>query len=300
MNGLLDWNDLRYLLAVAEARTLSAAAKRLGVSQPTAGRRLAALEGAVGARLFVRTSGGHALTPEGAALREVAEELARRVGAVERGALRRRAVAGIVRVAVTEMTARQILEGAVPELRAAHPELELELVVGNVTSDLAAGEVDLAVRLVAPEGGRLVARKLGAQGYAVYGAAAYLAKAGTPRAAEDLGSHTFVWPARELARAPEASWLEALSPRPRVALRTNSLPTLAAAAEAGHGLVVLPEPVGGAHRGLRRLLALPRAVSRDVFLVQHEDARAVPRVRAAADAIGDAITALLRRSARRP
>lgn len=297
--GALDWNDLRVLLALADARTLTAAAKTLGVSQPTAGRRLAALEEAVGVRLFLRTRAGHALTPEGAMLHDVASELARRVAGLERGALGRRALRGLVRVAATEMTARHILELVVPRLESEHPDIELEIVVGNVPSDLGAGEVDLAVRLVAPEGGRLTAQRLGTQRYAVYGAPAYLSSTETPRDATGLGAHVFVWPARELARGPEALWLDALSPRPRVALRTNSLPVLADAAERGRGLVVLPRPVGDARRGLRRVLELPRAVARDVFLVLHEDARTVPRVRLAANAIAEALTRLLRETSKR-
>jgi DNA-binding transcriptional LysR family regulator len=290
----LDWNDLRFLLAVAEARTHSAAAKRLGVSQPTVGRRVEALEAAVGARLFVRTRGGQSLTAEGAALREVAAELARRIGAVERGALQEHAMVGVVRVAVTELAARQIVELALPGLAASHPELELELAIGNVQLDVAAGEVDLAVRLVPPEGGGLVARKLGTQRYAVFGAPRYLAKAGSPEDAAGLSTHAFVWPARELSRAPEAAWLDTLTPRPRIALRTNSMLLLAEAAEAGRGLAALPEHVGRRRAGLRQVMPLPRSISRDVYLVQHEDARSVPRVRVASDAIATAITSLLR------
>src|SRR6187551_610857 len=105
LNDAIDWYDLRFLLAVADSRTLTAAAKRLGVSQPTAGRRLAALEAAVGARLVVRTSHGQSLTPEGAILRDVAAELARRVSSIERGALRGDAAEGLVRIAATETSA---------------------------------------------------------------------------------------------------------------------------------------------------------------------------------------------------
>ena len=293
----LDWNDLRVLLALADARTLTGAAKRLGISQPTAGRRLAVLEGAVGARLFVRVRSGYALTPEGTMLREVAAELARRISGLEGGALQPRAVAGVVRVGVTEISARHVVDLALPELRRAHPGLELELVTGNVVADLTAGEVDLAVRLVVPDGARLVARKLGTQRYAVYGSPSYVARAGAPRGVDDLRGHAFVLPSRELARGPEAAWLQAVSGA-EVALRTNSLPTMLRAVEAGHGLAVLPEPVGEASESLRRLLQLPRSCARDLFLVQHEDARAVPRIRVAADAITEAIGGLLRRTAR--
>lgn len=294
----LDWNDLRVLLAIADGRTLTAAAKQLGVSQPTMGRRLAALESSVGARLFVRTKTGHALTPEGAMLREVASELARRVAGIERGALHGRGAAGLVRIAVTETTAGQLVDLALGALRAEHPELELELVTGNVLADLAAGEVDLAVRLVPPEGGRVVARKLGSQRYALYGAPAYLARRRAPKSADELGTHAILLPTRELARGPEAAWLTRVAANATIALRTNSLPLVARAAAAGHGLGVLPEPVGDAHRGLRRALELPRTIARDVYLVQHEDARTIPRVRAAVAAVSDAIGDLLKRAAR--
>lgn len=295
----LDWNDLRFLLAVADARTLTAAAKRLGVSQPTAGRRLAALEAAVGARLVVRTKNGQSLTPEGTMLRDVAAELARRISGIERGALGGRATAGLVRIAATETSAAQIVDLALGALRAKHPELELELATGNVVADLQAGEVDLAVRLVPPEGGRVIARKLGAQRYAMYGAPAYLAKRRAPSAPEDLGAHAVIFPTRELARGPEAAWLGRVAAGAEIALRTNSMPIVVRAAAAAHGLGVLPEPVGDANPSLRRVLELPRTIARDVYLVQHEEARTIPRIRAAASAVGDAISDLLRRAARR-
>jgi DNA-binding transcriptional LysR family regulator len=299
----LDWNDLRVLLAVADEGTLTAAARRLGTSQPTVGRRLAALEAAAGVPLVARLRTGYTLTAEGERLQVLAKELARRMNDLARGSLADGGLAGTVKIAVTETTAMQLVTYLLPALAKSHPQIEIDLVTGNRQADVAGGEVDLAIRLVPPSGGLLVARKLGIQRYSVFASPAYLERSpfrsGSDDPANDVSAfagHSFLYPAGELLKAPPAPWFEALVPKPECAFATNSLPVIMTAAEAGFGLAILPNPIGEdcVRKGsLVRVLALPRGYARDIFLVQHEDARQIPRVRAVAEAVAATMIRLL-------
>jgi DNA-binding transcriptional LysR family regulator len=281
---VLDWNDLRFAHAVARTGSLTKAGRQLGVHQTTVGRRLAALEQALGCPLFTRSAGGLTPTSEGTRVLASIEPLASALLRFERRApATTTEVRGLVRVAVTETGARQLVEGALPALMARHPELELELVPSNLVADLARGEADLAVRLVRPDGD-VVARRLGQVTYGLYASDAYLADHPAPFA-DALAGHDIVVPVRELAHGPEAAWLarHATAARPR--LRANSLVTLAQAVAAGLGVCALPNNLAAMHAGARLVRRLPEIPGRPVWLVTHRELRKVARVRVVAAAI---------------
>ena len=281
---MLDWNDLRFAHAVAQSGSLTKAAQALGVHQTTVGRRLAALEEALGFPLFTRSAGGLSPTSEGTRVLASIEPLASALLRFEKHAPGTTTeVRGLVRIAITETGARQLVEGAFSALMARHPELDIELVPSNLVADLARGEVDLAVRLVRPEGG-VVARRLGQVTYGLYASDAYLANHRKPLDG-DFAGHDVVVPVRELAHGPEAAWLarHATAARPR--LRANSLVTLAQAVAAGLGVCALPNNLAEMHAGLRRARRLPEIPARPVWLVIHPELRKVARVRVVAAAI---------------
>jgi DNA-binding transcriptional LysR family regulator len=296
---MIDWNDLRYALAVAEAGTLRSAARRLGVDPSTVGRRLGALEAALGTTLYLKSARGYAPTAAGERLLRTLGELGRGLEALEREAAAPEGEpAGVVRAAVTEVTAQHLLESAVPALAARHPRLVLELVTGNAATDLARAEADVAVRFLKPAGVELVGRPLGKLWYGLYASPSYLAsRRRPPSAAERLAGHDLLWPSRELRGGPEHAWLREHGAAGRAALLSNSLPAIAAAAAAGLGLAVLPAVVGEAHPGLERALYLASLAPRAVWLLYHRDARSVARVRATADAIADDVRARVARYA---
>lgn len=294
---MLDWNDLRIAVAVAEKGTITAAAKALALSQPTVSRRVSALEEALGFPVFLRSRGGYVASAAGARLLAPLADLAKKIDVLATEAADDSdAPRGTVRVAATEVSALHLLEGALAELRGRYPEIVVEMVTSNQIADLALGEVDLAVRFQKPEGAELVARKLGVMVYALYGAKSYLKRRGVPAHVRDLDEHDVVWPSRELARGPEARFLRERAPNARAAFQSNSMVALAAAAASGMGLAVLPLPLGDATRGLERILVLDEMPGRTTYLVSHGDARRSTRVRV----VGDAIFAeLSRRIARR-
>jgi len=283
---MLDWNDLRFFLAVARERTLTAAARSLRVSQPTVSRRLAALEGDFGARLFLRGAGGYALTPQGRRLLDVTEPLAAQLERVERdGVDDASRVAGTVRVAATEMTAAHLIEDALGALIAAHPALTIDLVASNLAADLARGEADLAVRLVRPDTADLVRRRLGAMRYGLFASEAYLARAPALEV-PGLAGHRVIKPVRSMARGPEARWLEQHGARATASVCVDSPYLALRAAEAGLGLAVLSDSLARNAPTLRCARALPEIPAREVWLVYHRDLRELARVRRAAEAIG--------------
>lgn len=292
---MLDWNDLRFLLAIHRARTLTAAARELRVSQPTVSRRLAALEEAFGARLFLRGSEGYALTAAGRRLLDTVEPLAEQLARVERSGVEEAgAVTGTVRVAVTEMTAVQLVEGALGPLLAAHPGLTIDLVADNQTADLARGEADLAVRLVRPDTADLVRRRLGVMRFGLFAARSYLARA-PALTAPGLAGHRVVKPVRGLGRGPEAAWLEEHAPRAVAAVWADSAHVALRAAAAGLGLAVLSDALAGHAPALVCARALTEIPPREVWLAYHRDARALARVKRVAEAIDAHLRASLLR-----
>lgn len=293
---MLDWTDLRYLLAVARAGTLTAAARALRVSQPTVSRRLAALEDAFGARLFLRGADGYAPTAAGRRLLDVVEPVAQQLERVERGGLDEAArVAGTVRVAVTEMTALHLVEEALGPTLAEHPALTVDLLSGNETADLGRGDADLAVRLVRPDTADLVRRRVGSMRFGLFASRAYLERA-PALDAPGLEGHRVVRPVRSLSRGPEAAWLEQHAARASVAVCADSALVSLRAAASGMGLAVLSDALAANATELVCVRALSEIPARELWLVYHRDLRALARVRCVAGVIDAHLRARLARS----
>lgn len=291
-HSMIDWNDLRIVLAVAEHASLSRAARALGVHQTTCGRRLDRLEQGLGLQLFLRSRGGLRPTTAAQQILSTVRDLSARLALLERslGDEPDRTV----RIAVTEVGARQMVQRALPRLLARYPELTIDLAPSNTVADLARGEADLAVRLVRPDDTELIKRRLGWVRYALYGSAAYLAR----RAPEQpgLAGDTVILQTRELARGPEATWMREHGQMAHVRLLASSMHLVAEAVETGLGLAVLPTNLACLHPGLREVRRLDEIPGREVWLALHRSLRQVPRIRLVADAVAEAIGGVLRDS----
>lgn len=277
----MDWNDLRYFLAVAKAGTLVGAARELGVEHTTVSRRITALETALGARVFVRGKDGFALTPAGSDMIASVENIAELVATIERrvsgGDAR---VAGTVRLTIPESAnARMMAE--LPALRERHPELVVEVLSGNRALDLRRGEADVAVRFLDVTDPELLVRKVGVSGWSLYAARSYLDRRGWPPDG-DVSGHDAIGFDASLEQSLGGQWLAEHGKGANIVLRGNSLGAIASAAAAGLGVAPLPCFVGDFDRALERLT--PRVIgSRDILLVVHPDLARASRVRAVVD-----------------
>lgn len=278
---MLAWDDLRFFLAVHRARSHAGAARALHTASTTVGRRLGALEAAIGARLFTRTPEG--LAPSAAARRLLphAERVEAEVMEAERtlaGADAR--PTGSVRVTTGDGFAAFVLAPALPAFLEAHPGLTLEIRADVRTLDLTRGEADVAVRLFRPRERSLVARRLGVERYGLYAAPSYLARRGTPRHARDLARHDLVLYDQDFDRMRTQAWVRQAAAGARVAVRASTTTAIHAACAAGAGIALL---TASAVRGDPRyapVLPSLHPPPNEIWAVTHPELRGTARVAA--------------------
>jgi len=249
----LDWNDLRYFLAAARAGTLAGAARQLGVKHSTVGRRLAALEHAIGATLVVRGETGVRLTPLGEALVSRVEEVERSIGDLNGQAALHTAR---VRVAMPSGFANLLtphLPELLAELRRKHPQTSLEFVSGSRRVDLAKGEAELALRVGPEMDETLVVRKIEELGWSLYASPAYLARRPAPADPRHLSGHEVLGFNVGFSGHPGAIWLAEHGAGARTVLLHREVEDMVAAAVAGVGLAILPCIIGDMEPRLQRL-----------------------------------------------
>jgi DNA-binding transcriptional LysR family regulator len=284
----LSWDDQRAFLAVLEEGSLSAAARRLHLAQPTVRARVEALERSLGTVLFTRSAQGLLPTDQARALGEHARAMAHASDAFLRAAAappgtRPGEVAGAVRLSVSEMVGVEVLPPMLARLRARHPGLVVELDLSNASANLAEQEADVAVRMHAPRQDTLVARRLGEVPLGLFAHRDYLAARGAPESIADLARHDVVGPDRG---SPDWRVVEAILPpaaRDRIVVRTGSHPAQLACARAGLGIAVVQRPLGLADPRLLPVLPDVDLASLPLWLVTHRSLRALPRVRATLD-----------------
>jgi DNA-binding transcriptional LysR family regulator len=284
----LEWNDVRYFLAIGEAGTLAGAGRALGVQHSTVARRLDALERALGVSLFTRTPDGLILTEAGQEILPLAEAAGKALAAIERrvgGGDSR--VEGRVRLATSEAFSGLMIR-ILSDLKARHPELTVDIISGNRPLDLTRGEADIAVRILPTQQPDLISRKVGKAGWSLYAAASYIHRAGIPATPSELAGHDLIDFDEAMAGVPGAEWLRKHGEGARIVLRGNSIISVLNAAVAGMGIAGLPCFVAEAEPGLRRLTH-ELVGSRDVCLVYMPAVGRIARVRAVIDFIAESL-----------
>ena len=287
--SLLNWDDLRYVLAIHRCGTLTQAAVALKINPTTAGRRLAALEEALGTRLFDRTPDGFSVTAAGRRLLPAAERMEREMLALERDiAGGDQKLEGVVRVTATEMLSTRFLAPYLGRLRARHPAIDVELLVTSVDLDLGRREADISLRLSRPKQEGLLIKRLADIQLALYGARSYFqcrADAGVG----DEEPHDLLAFAKLRGFARENDWLKEVLPDARVSLRSSSVSSVYAACTAGLGIALLPHIVADRDTRLLRLPSHAPPEPRWVWQAVHRDMAGVARVRAVLDFIAEAL-----------
>jgi DNA-binding transcriptional LysR family regulator len=275
----MDWDDLRFALAVARAGSVTRAARVLGVAHTTVARRVAALEASSGVALFQRAAGDATLTSAGRDLLAVGTEVEKQFLDFERRlASRDERLEGEVTVATMRPLASQ-LSTHLLAFRRLHPGIRIRLHATNDIVDLARGEADIAVRATSSPDESLVGRCVASLAFAAYVADGF----GWPSAADDLSALEWVCFDASLARSPQGRWEEENVPKERVVLRTNSRTVFAEAVAAGAGAGVMPCGLAAQMGGLRALSARIASISLPLWLLTHADLRRTPRVRALLD-----------------
>lgn len=281
----LSWELYRTFLAVLTEGSLSGAARALGMTQPTAGRHVAALETAFGQTLFTRSQSGLLPTEAALSLLGYAQSLQSTAAALERAAASHGAgVRGVVRVSASDVIGVEVLPPVIAELRRAHPALIVELVPTNRIQDVLQREVDIAVRMATPAQEALIARKAGDIELGLYAHADYAAASGNPATLAELASHALIGFDQLTPFLREAGKKLPMWKRDVFALRTDSDLAQLALIRAGCG-------IGFCQSGLARRDALVRvlpdvvALKFQTWVVMHEDLRSSPRCTATFDAL---------------
>jgi DNA-binding transcriptional LysR family regulator len=273
----LDWEDLRYFVALARYGTLSATARELRVNHATVARRVASLETRLARPLFDRRPDGYAVTAEGKAVLDEAQAMDEAALSVLRRLDAGTELTGLVRLSVGRVLAERFL---IDRLRAFHeryPAIDLEVTGGSRVVSLARREADIALRYGAPKDSELVARRVAKIAFGLYASPAYrdkIAAGATP---------AFIGFDEESDFVAEAAWLARRFGERRFSFRSSSQTTQAAAARAGYGVALLPRYVAADDSALAEVLPGERLPERDVWLLIRRDLRKVPRVRAVAD-----------------
>ena len=296
MSFSVGWDDQRIFLAVLEEGSLSAAARRLGLSHPTVRSRIEALETALGTVLFTRSVNGLTPTETAEALRAsaramaMASELFVRQASAPSGE-----IAGTVRISVPDFMGIEVVPAMLARLRQEHPAIRIELSLSNAPADLLAQEVDVAVRTVTPKQEALVARKVASIPLGLFASRDYIERRGSPVTLADAANHDLIGPDRNRSDLALVERLGSVLSRDRFVLRTDSHPAQLAAARAGAGIAVSQVPVGEADPNLVRILPDFDVAMLDTWIVTHENLARVPRVRAVFDSLVASFTTAFRR-----
>ncbi len=286
MQGL-NWNDLRFVLAVARCQSLAGAARRLGVNETTVGRRVAEAEQRLGARLFERSLGLFQPTEAGRAVVAGAERVELEVQAVEAttsGA--DRLAAGAVRLTSVPIVVNRVLVPALPQLLRDHPQLRVELIAEPRDLSLTKREADIALRLARPRKDvRAVARRIGRLDYGVYGPAR-----------KTTGPLPWITYEDDMANLPQWRYMAERPVRggetpPPVTV--NDAEAILQSVKAGLGKSLLPVAIADREPGLVRLSGDPSPLSRELWLMVHPELRNLTRIRVVVDWLVSAVDQFL-------
>ncbi len=282
----LNWDDTRIFLAIYRERSLRGAARIVGLDQATVGRRLAALERALGATLFLRTSGGYAPTSAGEVALRAAEkmeqasiDLVRQTQGVDQR------LAGDVRVTTTDSLGVEFLMTAIRNLHDAHPDVRVLLNTSTQVQNLARREADRAVRTVKPDHPDLLTRRLAAWPVGLFASPDYLDRLGEPAPGTGFAGHDLVFYLPYLQARRSLTLVGEPIHAGRIVSGLNSSLMVRAAVRAGLGIGEVPLPIAERDGLVRIWPTRTSATAYEVWLVTHQDLRHTARISAMIDRI---------------
>lgn len=295
-----SWDHYRTLLAVLDAGSLSGGARRLGLSQPTAGRHIEQLERALGLPLFTRSPSGLQPTELALDLRPHVEAMAAAAEAAARDAgVQTQSAAGVVRLTASEVMGVEVLPPILADFRSRHPETIIELIVSNESQDLLRREADIAVRTFRPTQGALLARRIGPVRVGLFAHRAYIERHGAPASLDEPG-HVAIGPDRDARSLQTLKQLFPELTRDVFGFRADSQLAQLAALRSGLGIGACQ--YGLARRDPQLLPVLEGAFSFDMelWVAMHEDLKSSRRMRLMFDHLAAGLSAYVRDSQKEP
>lgn len=277
----MEWDDLRYVLAVHRAESVAAAARVLGVSNVTVFRRIESIEKSLGVRLFDHTKHGYVATPAAAEIVEQAGQIDQQIKDLESRVWRHDSqVRGTVRVTTVDTWGALILPRLFVKLRDTHPDIRVELIADIENLSIARREADIAIRGTSAPPENLVGHRLAGLRNAVYASRSFASR--RLRSKKDLGSVPWIAPdfASTGAALRMVQWIKANGYESRVVLTCNTVLGMAFAIKAGLGVGVMTSVLADAIGGLVAVSPQLRELDRDVWILVHPDLRDVARVAA--------------------
>jgi DNA-binding transcriptional LysR family regulator len=276
-----NWDLYRSFLSVLQEGSLSGAARALGLTQPTVGRHIDALEQALGISLFTRSQSGFIATEAAHALQPYAETLASASAALLRAASgmgrgEDAQLTGSVRVTASEVVSVEVLPPILARLRASHPGITVEVAVSNRIENLLRRDADIAVRMQRPEQDVLVARRIGNIDLGFHAHRDYLERHGTPHTWQELAQHALISIDRESSRARSIMPLLAKLEGASYAVRSDSDLVHLASIRAGLGIGICQLRLAERDPALVRVIPDLLTIPLDTWLAMHENLRSNP------------------------
>ncbi|MEJ7686881.1 MAG: LysR family transcriptional regulator [Variovorax sp.] len=277
---MLDWNDLKYFVAVARHGSTLAAGRALQVDPSTVQRRLTALERHIGRALVQRHTNGYRLTDFGVEMLEAARQVEQAARAFELSlVISKRNAAGVIRLTCPEpLVGRLVQSGLLDRFHALHPDLRVEFVMSDKYIDLRTGDADVALRSGDTDDAVLVGRKVGDSLWAVYASKDYVQRSGQPSRVEELAGHPLVGFEENMASHRASQWLRHVAPGGTLVARSDSVLGLLLSVKAGIGVGPLPTALGDSEADLVRVFGPVPALSRDWRLLAMPEIRKTARV----------------------
>ncbi|RMX15392.1 LysR family transcriptional regulator [Vandammella animalimorsus] len=277
----MDWDNLRFFLALARTGTLVNAARTVQVDHTTVSRRIQALEKQMGAPLFAREASGHRLTEAGRHLLPQAEAMEAAFLSIESSSLvTQEGLSGLVRVGVPEGLGTQVLAAPLAELARQHPSLVIDLLALPRLVHLSRREADIVISLERPTRGSVVVTKLSDYVLRLYGARDYLAQHAPIASMDDLAEHTFISYVDDLLFSKQLQFLESFFQPQHFGLRSTSVLAQYQAVRAGAGLAILPAFIGDRDPALVQLLPQQAQFQRTFWMSMPAEIRHLARVQA--------------------
>ena len=285
----LDWDDLRFFLAVSERGSISGAAKLLNVNHSTVLRRLASLEKRLDARLFERLPDGYGMTAQGEEMRNQLRGLRDQIETAQRRLSGRDlGLYGAIRITTTDTLMHGLLIPYLAEFRALNSAIQMEIAINNTFLSLTRREADVAVRPsnVIPE--NLVGRRVGRLRSAIYASKGYLKK---NEKKKEWAAHDWVAPDEALSHLAQTKWMREKIPEVRIAVQVDTLLGMVAAVRNGMGLGLLLCFLADDEKDLVRLAEPAAELDTDLWILTHPALKGVARIKALTDFLYDKLRA---------